>query len=45
MERLKTFDSVLATVAQRSFNAKFSAKINFPIEQFMLLLLMLTLEV
>ena len=37
--------SVLATVAQKSFNGKFPAKIDFPIGHFMLPLLMLTLEV
>ena len=37
--------SALATVAQKSFNGKFTAKIDFPIRHFMLPLLMLTLEV
>ena len=37
--------SALATVARKSFNGKFTAKIDFPIGHFMLPLLMLTLEV
>ena len=37
--------SALATVARKSFNVKFTAKIDFPIGHFMLPLLMLTLEV
>ena len=37
--------SALATVAQKSFSGKFTAKIDFPIRHFMLQLLMLTLEV
>ena len=37
--------SSLATVARKSFNSKFTAKVDFPIGHFMLLLLMLTLEV
>ena len=35
----------LATVAQKSFNGKFTAKIDFSIWHFMLPLLMLILEV
>ena len=45
MERLLLPMSALATVARKSFNGKFTAKIDFPIEHFMLPLLMLTLEV
>ena len=37
--------SALATVARKSFNGKFTAKIDFPIGHIMLPLLMLTLEV
>ena len=37
--------SAIATVARKSFNGKFTAKIDFPIGHFMLPLLMLTLEV
>ena len=37
--------SALATGAQKSFDGKFTAKIDFPIGHFMLPLLMLTLEV
>ena len=37
--------SALATVAGRSFNGKFTAKIDFPLGYFILPLLMLTLEV
>ena len=37
--------SALETVARKSFNGKFTAKIEFPIGHFMLPLLMLTLEV
>ena len=37
--------SELATVAGKSFNGKFTAKIDFPIGHFMLPLLMLTLNV
>ena len=37
--------SALATVAGKSFNGKFTVKIDFPIGNFMLPLLMLTLEV
>ena len=37
--------STLATVARKSFNGKFTAKIDFAIGHFMFLLLMLTLEV
>ena len=37
--------SALAMVAQKSFNGKFIAKIDFPIRHFMLPLLLLTLEV
>ena len=37
--------SALATVAGKRFNGKFTAKNDFPIEYFMLLFLMLTLEV
>ena len=37
--------SALATVVRKSFNGKFTAKIDFPIGHFMLTLLMLTLEV
>ena len=37
--------SALATVARKSFNGKFTAKVDFPIGHFMLPLLMLTLEV
>ena len=37
--------SALATVARKSFNGKFTAKIDFPVGHFMLPLLMLTLEV
>ena len=36
--------SALATVALKSFNSKFTTKIDFPIGHFMLPLLMLTLE-
>ena len=45
MERLKLPMSALTTVAGKSYNGKFTAKIDFPIGYFMLLLLMLTLEV
>ena len=38
-------DFRLATVARKSFNDKFTAKIDFPIEHFMLPLQMLTLKV
>ena len=37
--------SALAMVEQKSFNGKFTAKIDFPIGYFILPLLMLTLEV
>ena len=37
--------SEFATVAQKSFNVKFTAKIDFPIAHFMIPLLTLTLEV
>ena len=37
--------SALTTVARKSFNGKFTAKIDFPIGHFMLPLLMLTVEV
>ena len=37
--------SALAMVARKSCNGKFTAKIDFPIGHFMLILLMLTLEV
>ena len=43
MERLPM--SALATVARKSFNGKFTTKIDFPIGHFMLPLLVLTLEV
>ena len=36
---------VLATVARKSFNGKFTAEIDFPVRHFMLALLMLTLKV
>ena len=42
---LKLPISALAIAAQRSFNNKFTAKIDFPLKHFMLPLLMLTLEV
>ena len=45
MEDFKLPMSALATVARRSFNGKFTAKIDFPVGYFMLQLLMLTLEV
>ena len=37
--------SALPMVARKSFNGKFTAKIDFPIGNFMLPLLMLTLKV
>ena len=37
--------SALATVTRKSFNGKFTAKIDFPIGHFMLPLQMMTLEV
>ena len=37
--------SALAMIARKSFNGKFTPKIDFPIGHFMLLLLMLALEV
>ena len=37
--------SALATVARKSFNGKFTTKIDFPIGHFMLQLLMPTLQV
>ena len=45
MKRFKTFNVSIATVAGRSFNGRFTAKIDDPIGHFMLPLLMLTLEV
>ena len=36
--------SALATAAPNSFNGKFTAKIDFPIGHFILLLLMLTMK-
>ena len=45
MERLKLPMSALTPGARKSFNGKFTVKIDFPIGNFMLPLLMLTLKV
>ena len=44
-ETLRVPMSALATVAGKSFNSKFTAKMDFPIGYFILLSLMLTLDV
>ena len=45
MEKIKTSSVNIATVAQKSFNGKFTIKIDFLIGHFTLPLLTLTLEV